>query len=375
MTTMNHTAHSTPLAGLALLAVLAFLVGLVGEAAAQSGGSTRLRNISHIKGQEETVLRGIGLVVGLPGTGATNDEATMRAMYQALENLGAPVTVSGRFDAEARQALRAGKNAAVVMITATVPGTGARRGSKFDCSVSGIVGKSLEGGRLLSAALVGPNTQDGSVYAVCEGPLQVADSTQPMVASVHNGCQMVRDVFNPFVSDDGWVTIVLDHHHADFSVAESVAYQVASKYADLTQVDYDLVRSRSVRPLDAANIRVKIPPKYSDDHVAFVSELQDTSIYGAEPEARVVCNTRTGSVVISGDVEIGDVAFTHRNLVVETGNAASFLPIAPGETNRPKLERLVEALANLRVPARDVIEIIRQIHSAGKLHAKLIIDS
>ncbi|MEN0110494.1 MAG: flagellar basal body P-ring protein FlgI [Planctomycetota bacterium] len=350
---------------------LVLIAAVAAGSSAAALDSTRLANISRIKGQEENVLRGLGLVVGLAGTGATNDEATMRALFQAMDVMGAPVSATGRFDQAAREALRSGKSVSLVMVTATVPATGARSGDKLDCHISGVMGKSLVGGRLLSAALQGPNTQDQTVFATCEGPLQIEDPNQPMVAHIHNGCQMVRDIFTPFVSEDGWVTIVLDPHHANFNVAESVAYYVATKYEEITRIDYDDVRQRFVKPIDAANIRVKVPPAKADDHVAFVSDLLETEVYDVEPEARVICNTRTGSVVIGGNVEIGDVAFNHRNLVIETGNTATFLPIAPGETTRPKLERLLEALANLRVPNQDVIEIIRSIDRMGKLHAKL----
>lgn len=341
-------------------------------------GKTRLANISRLKGQEENVLRGVGLVVGLNGTGESNDPATMRALSRVLELMGNPVSATGRFDEDAQQALRNVKNVALVMVTATVPATGSRGGDQIDCTVSALNGKSLEGGQLISAALQGPNTQDASVFALCEGSVHVSDPNTPTVGVIHKGCQVTRDVYTPFVSDDGWVTIVLDPHHADFHVSEAVAYQIATKYLDDflpsgMRLELDEVRERYVRSIDAANIRVKVPDRLAQDPVAFVSQLLDEPIYGAEPEARVVCNTRTGSVVISGDVEIGDVVFTHSNLVIETGQSTGFLPIAPGESQRPKLDRLVDALKNLRVPGRDVIEIIRSIDRSGKLHAKLIV--
>lgn len=357
---------------------LMVVVALCATADAFAQGKTKLANISRVKGQEENVLRGIGLVVGLNGTGESNDAATMRALSRALELMGNPVTSTGRFDQQAEMALRNVKNVALVMVTATVPPTGARSGDKLDCTVNALNGKSLVGGRLISAALQGPNTQDPTVYALCEGAVHVVDSTQPMAAEVHNGCQMTRDVFTPFVSEDGWVTIVLHPHHADFSVSESVAYQLGTKYLEDflpsgVKLELGEVREKYVRPLDAANIRIKVPESLEKDPVAFVSQLLELDIYEAEPEARVVCNTKTGSVVISGDVEIGDVVFTHQNLVIETGPAANFEAISVGETMRPRLDRLVDALANLRVPAKDVIEIIRGIDRLGKLHAKLIV--
>lgn len=362
---------------LTLVALGLLLVVPTRDAAGQSG-TTPLANICRLKGQEENVLRGIGLVVGLNGTGESNDIATMRALSRALELMGNPVSTTGRFDEQAREALRNGKNVALAMVTATVPATGARSGDKLDCTVSALNGKSLLGGRLISAALQGPNTQDKTVYALCEGPLQIADETQPMVGYVHSGCQMSRDVYTPYVSDDGWVTIVLDPNHASFTVAEIVAEQIGTYYADTfvpagQRIEYEQVRERFVRPADAQNIRVKVPDNYKQDPVSFVAQLLEREVYSVEPEARVVCNTRNGSVVISGDVEIGDVVFTHRNLVIETGNTPGFEPISASESVRPKLDRLVEALANLRVPPKDVIEIIRAIARDGKLHAKLIV--
>lgn len=360
---------------LTIAALCCLLTVSVGESYGQ--GKTKLMNICRLKGQESNVLRGIGLVVGLNGTGEANDAATMRAMSRALELMGNPVTSTGRFDQQAQQALRNMKNVALVVVTATIPPTGSRSGDRVSCAVSAMNGKSLEGGRLISAALQGPNTQDPTVFALCEGPVRVADPAQPMTGEVHNGCQMVRDVFTPFVSDDGWVTIVLDPSHANFNVAESVAEQIGTKYAEDflpsgEMLEYEQVRERYVRPLDAANIRVKVPVKFEKDHVAFVSQLLEQPIYGAEPEARVICNTKTGAVIISGEVEIGDIVFTHRNLVIETGQGANFEAVTVGESQRPRLDRLVDALAKLRVPAADVIEIIRGIDDLGKLHAKLI---
>ncbi len=365
-----------------LIAIIlsAFTLGVVTDAVGQ--GKTRLANICRLKGQEENVLRGVGLVIGLNGTGEANDPATMRALSRALELMGNPVSTTGRFDQDAQQALRKVKNVALVMVTATVPATGARSGEQIDCTVSALNGKSLVGGQLISAALQGPNTQDATVFALCEGAVHVEDPASPMVGNIHKGCQVTRDVYTPFVSDDGWVTIILDPHHADFVVSEAVAAQVAERYLqDFVPIgaSFELgdVREQFVRAKDASNIRVKVPQKFEKDHVSFASELMELSIYGAEPEARVVCNTRTGSVVIAGEVEIGEVAFTHSNLVVQTGAATgtanSFLPISPNVSQRPKLERLLEALKNLRVPSEDVIEIIRSIDRAGKLHAKLII--
>src|SRR3990170_4691344 len=135
---------------------------------------TQLKNICRLKGQEENVLRGLGLVVGLSGTGESNDPATMRAIARAMQIMGDGE--QGGFEE-----LKKIKNVAMVMVTATIPATGSRRGDRVDCYVSAINGKSLEGGRLAFASLLGPNTNDTLVYGLCEGQVVVDDTEQPMV--------------------------------------------------------------------------------------------------------------------------------------------------------------------------------------------------
>lgn len=357
------------------LLIASLIIG-VQASAAQAASRTALRNICRIKGQEENTLRGVGLVVGLNGTGEPNDPQTMRALARAMEVLGSPVSMTGRVDQESLASLRKIKNVAMVMVTATVPATGARRGDKIDCYVSALNGKSLEGGQLAFAALQGPNVQDKRVFALCEGLLQVDDPARPTGARVHAGCQIEQDIITPFF-EDGYITLVLDRNHADFQTADAIATKIRDYYTDQyvnKQTGYEEDMQKMAHAINAANIRVKIPPQYLIDPVQFAAELLETPIYESEPEARVVINPRSGSIVISGDVEIGDVVVTHRNLVVEATSSATFAKVDVGGHNQAKLESLIQALGDLKVPADDVIEIIRGINRLGKLHAKLIIE-
>ncbi len=338
--------------------------------------STKLRNICRVKGQEENTLQGIGLVVGLNGTGESNDVSTMRAMNQALELLGNPVSTTGRFDPAAQEALRKMKNVAMVVVTATVPATGVRSGEKLDCYVSAVNGKSLVGGRLAFASLRGPNTTNTEIFALCQGAIQIEDQSHPTVGLIQDGCKMERDVYTQFHTEDRWVTFVLDKHHADFIVANNVADSLAQQYGDLfldntQQLEFENSQNLFIQSVDATNVRVRIPEGF--DIVPSIAELLDIKINDVEPEARVVINPRNGSIVISGDVIIGDVIITHRNLNIEVGNNANVLPISTNQSSKPKLDSLVQALSNLKVPASDKIEIIRGIHRMGKLHAKLVI--
>lgn len=350
-----------------------FLIACLGAAVLclPVSASTRLKNICRLKGQEENVLRGYGLVVGLNGTGEANDPITMQAIARSMEIMGNPLIVGGQQASFAE--LRKIKNASVVLVTASVPATGARRGDKLNCYVSAINGKSLVGGRLAFASLLGPNTLDKRVYALCQGQLVIDDPTQPMVGIIHGGCQMEADIFTPFIRD-GRITLVLDKNHANFQTADEISKLIYEQMANYGTTDSARPEDM-VRAIDAANIEVRIPRAWMRDPVGFAADILDTRIAEPEPEARVVINPRAGTIVISGEVEIGDVIVSHKNVVVEsTEPIESFTAIDADESNRPKLDMLVSQLNSLKVPTADVIEIICAIERNGKLHGRLIIE-
>jgi flagellar P-ring protein precursor FlgI len=347
-----------------LIIILWLIVASVGTGE-PCAARTVLRNICRVKGQEENVLRGLGLVVGLAGTGEAADAQTMRALAQAMDIMGSPVPELPLAPGGGLKDLEKIKNVAMVWVTAHVPATGARRGDKLNCHVSAINGKSLAGGRLAFAALKGPNVLDKTIYALCEGPVHLDDPTQPLVGVVSAGCQMEADVFTPFVQD-GRITLILDENHASFLTATEVAESIYSVYSG--EAD------GFVRAINASNIVVQIPAEYKNDPVAFAAEVLDQTVYTPEPEARVTINQKAGTVVISGDVTIGDVIVTNKNVVIEAGLAAEFTALDPDQTDDAKLEALVAALNSLKVPHEDVVDIIKGIAQAGKLHGRLIIE-
>jgi flagellar P-ring protein FlgI len=329
--------------------------------------TTRLKNICRIKGQEENVLRGYGLVVGLNQTGEVNDGPTMRALARSMELMGAPLAIDGQ--QVSLDDLKKLKNAAYVIVTAKVPATGARRGDKVDCFVAAINGKSLEGGRLAFAALQGPNTKDPRVYALCEGQVTIDNAAQPMVGVIHDGCQMEADLLTPFYLD-GCITLVLDKNHADFQIATEIVYSIKQK--GLFEPS-EIKESEVVQAINASNIVVKIPKRFMNDPVGFASELLETRLEEPQTESRVVINPRAGTIVISGDVEIGDVIVSHKNVVVEA-EAPALASIDVDDSSGPKLQVLVNQLNSLKVPTSDMIEIIKGIERNGKLHGRLIIE-
>jgi len=342
--------------------VLALLA--LGFVAEQVEARTALRNICRVKGQEENVLRGLGLVIGLNGTGDAADPATMRALARAMEVMGSPIPEAA-LTANGKSDLSKIKNVAIVMVTATVPATGARIGDKVDCHLSAISGKSLAGGRLAFAALQSPNTQDRRVYALCEGEIQLDNAEQPLVGRIHNGCQMEADVFTP-LEQDGYVTLILDRHHANFQTATEVVESVRRGFSDENE--------EMAKAVNAANIVVQVPEQYRGETVTFLADLLDINVYSPEPEARVVINARTGSIVISGDVTIGEVVVSHKNVVIEVTEQARFEAIGDEQAPNTRLDALVTALDSLKVPADDVIDIITGIERNGKLHGQLIMQ-
>jgi flagellar P-ring protein precursor FlgI len=326
---------------------------------------TVLRNICRVKGQEENVLRGMGLVVGLAGTGEANDAPTMRSLARAMSIMNVPIPEMPMNGNDGLKELEKVKNVALVMVTARVPATGARRGDKLDCHVSAINGKSLAGGRLAFAALQGPNTLDTRVYASCEGAIHLPDSTAPLVGVVSGGCQMEEDVFTTYIHN-GCITLVLEENHANFQTATEVVDSIHKLYS---REDEGFVQAKN-----ASNIVVRIPGEYRENPVAFVADVLDVDIYSAEPEARVVINERTGSVVISGDVTIGDVVVSHKNVVIEAGQPPAFESIDTDQSDSAKLDALVDALNSIKVSNEDRIEIIKVIARSGKLHGRLIVE-
>jgi flagellar P-ring protein precursor FlgI len=286
-------------------------------------------------------------------------------LARTMEIMGAPVPELPLAPGGGLEDLEKWKNVALVMVTARVPATGARRGDKIDCHVSALNGKSLAGGRLAFAALQGPNTQDGTIYATCEGAVHLEDPTKPLVGVISGGCQMEEDVSTPFHLDDR-ITLILDEHHASFTTAYEVQEAIYAQHSGEGE--------GFVRAVNAATIEVRIPDEYRDDPVSFAAEILEARIYSPEPEARVVINQKTNNIVIAGDVTIGDIVVSRNNVLVQAGEAAEFAALDPDQSDNAKLEALVTALNALKVPPADVVEIIKGIAQSGKLHGRLIIE-
>ena len=347
-----------------LLSVTALLLVLLVAEAVQA--RTLLKSICRVKGQEENTLQGLGLVVGLNGTGDGGDFLpTIRSLATAMQLMGNPIGKGGPLE------LKNAKNIALVTVSATVPGAGARQGDRLDCVVSSIgAAKSLEGGRLFVTPLQGPQVNNPRVFAFAQGPIQLDDPQLSRSGRIHQGCRLEEDFFNPFVKDNK-VTLVLDKSHADFQVAQDVAELINSQLR--IQNGYEVL----ARAINQVNIEVAIPSQYRDDPVLFLSQVLSLPILEPQTEATVTINERTGSVVISGEVEIGAVVITHKNLVIEAGGAPPadrFVGLETDGSKSTSLKSLVEALNAVKLPTEDIIDIIKGLEKNGKLHGKLVVQ-
>ncbi len=345
-----------------LLVILLACWGLPAPASAR----TKLRNICRVRGQEEITLHGLGIVAGLNGTGDGGSFLpTIRSLATMMQLLGTPLGERGTLE------LKDAKNVALVIVTATIPAAGARRGDKIDCTVSAISAKSLAGGRLLLTPLTGPVPQQNPiVFALAEGAITLENEELVTTGRIHAGCRLEEDFFNPF-SENGRVTLVVDKDYAGFQVTQEIA-EVINTSRELQGGGEPLAKA-----IDQVNIEVTVPAAYRDYLVQFVSEILSLEMLDLRTGPRVVIRERSGTIVIDGDVEIGPVLVTHEGVVVETGGAVGaneFVAVDSQTEDNPKLKGLLAALNAIRVPPQDKIEIIKALHRNGKLYAELIIE-
>ncbi|MBX7074403.1 MAG: flagellar basal body P-ring protein FlgI [Pirellulales bacterium] len=330
---------------------------------------TRLKNICHIKGQEENTLQGLGLVVGLNGTGDGGAFLpAIRSLATALQLMGNPVGRGGALE------LKDARNVAIVMVTATVPGAGAREGELLDCQVSSIgSAKTLAGGRLFLTPLTGPVVENTRIYGFASGAIELDNPRFGATGRIHQGCRLEEDFFNAY-QQDGAITLVLGQNHADFQIAQMIGQRINEHF------DLQTGGKAIAQALNQGNVKVLIPPQNQEDPVDFIGEVMGLEVLlEAEivPQSRVVINERTGSIVIDGSVKIGSVVVSHRNIVVEAGYELPdemFVAVNPASEQTAELKSLVEALNAVKVPTDDIIDIIKGLERSGKLHARLIIE-
>lgn len=343
--------------------------------------ATRIKDIASFDGVRDNQLIGYGLVVGLNGSGDSDQtKFPVQSLTNLLERSG--VTIN-RSDITV-------KNIAAVMVTATLPPM-AKQGTRLDVLVSSMGdAKSLSGGTLLMTPLKGG---DGQVYAVAQGAVstsgfsyggQAASSQKnhPTAGRVPEGALVEREL--PYVLSNR-SQLRLNLHRPDFTTASRVASVINGKFQGSIAVC-----------TDPGSVTLTIPDKYQGNTVEFAAALEGLQVQPDVP-AKVVLNERTGTIVIGNDVRISTVAVAHGNLTLtikETPEVSQPAPfnrggetvVVPRTSVKVKEDKgsglfllkqgasigdVVKALNAIGVTPRDLIGIMQAIKAAGALQGEL----
>jgi flagellar P-ring protein precursor FlgI len=342
---------------------------LVCSGVASDALAVKIADVSRVAGQRRNFLTGLGLVIGLNGTGDGNRPATLNPLREMLEKFADPVNVREIGPAE---------NIALVKLQAVVPQNGVREGDELDVYVSSIQGaSSLKGGRLFVAALQGP-TPGSPLVALAQGAVELEDPTTPTTGVVKKGAVMEVDMAYQFI-ENGKFWIVLEDAHASWTAASYIAKTINEAEGDGTET--------LATAVDPKNVLVTIPTIEQERPDSFISRVQRLGLPVFASEARVQINGRTGTMIVTGDVEISPVVISHKGLTISTidptpvgtprspvVNTKEIVAMDTTNAGGGKLQDLVGALEQLKVPAEERIIIVKELHKTGKLHAKLIVE-
>jgi flagellar P-ring protein precursor FlgI len=380
----NRRIHAIALLVLILCAILLLLSPLcaVGEQQIREQidkpeREARIKDISSIEGIRDNQLVGYGLVVGLLGTGDSQQTSfPIQTLTSMLLRMGISVNASS---------IRV-QNLAAVFVSATLPPF-SRPGTKLDVTVSSAGdARSLEGGLLLMTPLYGA---DGKIYAQAQGPLVVGGYSisvngntkqfnHPNTARIPFGAMVERGVPMELAGRSQFSLLLND---ADFHSAQSMAAAINKELGRDAAHAYD---SR----------RVDLTVSGADEIPALLAQVEaiEVPVY---PRAKVVVNERTGTVVIGGKVVLQPVSILHGGLAVNvvtdfkvsqpnafSSGSTQVTPQTRVEANDKPVSRielkqgatvddLVRSLQTIGASARDVISILQAMKSAGALEAEI----
>jgi flagellar P-ring protein FlgI len=361
------------------LMLLAVAVGSLIPQCVLAEGAMLLREVCRLKGQEIHTLQGLGLVVGLKGTGDSDAQPTARALSRMMQLMGGQMSVDPLGNLMTKD-VKDAKNTALVFITAHVPAVGGQQGDRLDCTVNAISAKSLEGGTLMMSPLLGPRADQPTVYAIAEGPLTMSTDTVPTTATIASGAKMQTSILAPF-EKDGRVVLVLERDFAGFDIAQTIEDAINNLpensllEGSSSSRESNTAKVTRARAIDSLHIEVNIPEIYLDKPIKFLSYVLKTPVDLPHNRTRVVINEREGVVIIGEEVRIAPVLITHQNLRIEATQQNGFVSVDPGEdpdAKNPKLKALADALNALDVPTQDLIAIIKSLKRKGDLYGEVI---
>lgn len=365
---------------------------VLGFALSAPAWADRVKDLATVAAQRSNQLIGFGLVVGLQGTG---DDAsvpfTTQSMKAMLSQMGVRIDGPMSDFEQAASASRIDiKNAAAVMVTADLPGF-AKPGQRIDVNVSAI-GKAtnLRGGNLILTAMRGV---DGEIYALAQGALTATgiDAAAagskvaigvPTAGRIPSGAIVERMVETPFEKAEH---LVLNLRDNDFSTTSAIVAAINSKFGgDVAQA------------VDGTSISVRAPQDLNQ-RVTFMGMLENIEVTPAEPNARVVINSRTGTVVINRAVRVTAAAVSHGTIsvaITATNEVSQPNPLSQGQTtpvqnadiavSEPKnpmflfkpgvdLREIVDAVNQVGASPSALIAILEALKSSGSLRAELVI--
>jgi flagellar P-ring protein FlgI len=348
--------------------------------ASLSVNAQRIKDLADVAGVRSNQLIGYGLVVGLPGTGEQSP-FTEQSFKTMLSNFG--ITMPDKLKPKI-------KNVAAVAVHAELSAF-TKPGQTIDVTVSSMgSAQSLRGGTLIQTILMGI---DGNAYAVAQGSLVVSglgaqglDGSQvlvniPTVGRIANGGIVEREVKSPFSSGDH---ITFNLRHSDFTTAKL-----------LSDTINELIEG-SAKALDSTSVQVRAPRDISD-RVSFLSVLENLEFEPASPAAKIIVNSRTGTIVIGSEVTLLAAAITHGGITVtinEVQDVSQPNAFAEGETvvtNQSDinvsnsdarmfvfkpgvtLETLVRAINEVGAGPGDVMAILEALDQAGAIRGELVI--
>jgi flagellar P-ring protein precursor FlgI len=368
------------------VADLGLALAIVGVACAlaPAARAERIKDIATVAGVRGNQLVGYGLVVGLDGTGDQTSQTpfTIQAIKNMLAQLG--VLVPDNVNPQLR-------NVAAVTVQATLPPF-AKPGQTIDITVSSIGNaQSLRGGSLLMTPLRGA---DGQIYGLAQGNLVVGgfgiegdDGSRvsvnvPSTGRVPNGATVEKMVPSTLGTQD---SLVLNLNTPDFTTAARLADSInASLGAGVAAT------------IDPISVRVRAPAT-EGERVAYLSHIENLEVEPAQAAAKVIVNSRTGTVVIGANVRVTPAAVAHGSLIVkitETALVSQPNPLARGQTvvvgqsdievdqgdgrmfvfePGTTLNEIVEAVNQVGAAPGDLVAILEALREAGALRAQLIV--